>query len=220
MVKMISTEIESFHIIYRNLIKIGKPLDPDFFVSKLTKKGFLKEERILKTPTGPFREYVLHEPKGLQDMIVVSSKGFVIDSRNYSLSIDLIGLAYDLYEEFLGDFIETVVSEILVTIASIFIANQKPRKYIEQFLNTNLLKNLKDSIDTGIKPVSIGFSWGDLKKSGESKSVQILQMPIESAKGARFQLGWQYRSRDFEKGVLFVRNFKEISSKLINVLFY
>ncbi|MCR8487208.1 MAG: hypothetical protein NDP22_02200, partial [Crenarchaeota archaeon] len=98
--------IERVAIIYKHIIRMGPELNFERFRAKLLERKFRESERIIPTPEGPLKEYVMTEPKYLRDVIVVSRKGFVVDSKDLNYALELIALAYDIYENMMRDYVE------------------------------------------------------------------------------------------------------------------
>ncbi len=215
---MSDIEIEKFHMIYKNLIRLGKDLDADSFRASLVSQGFIQEERVVPTPTGPLKEYVLREPRNLRDLIVVSSKGFVVDAWDLERGLDLLMLAYDEYEKILGDLIRHTVVNILGDyIVTVFIGKD-PENVISKFIDNNALTKFRKAMNRDdVNVFSVGLSYGIPKPPHEWVIINLTPIiaPTEINKRGRIQISIRYQGVDSEKGILFLRNIKKIIEKVV-----
>jgi len=200
---------------------MGKDLDADKFRMQLISQGFVADERIVPTPTGPLKEYLLREPKKLRDLIVVSVKGFVVDAWDYESGIDLVGLAYDVYESILGDLIRHTIVDIVGDYILTIILNKDPTKIISRIINKDAVNKLKKSLTRNdVKPFLVGFSWGIPRAPHEWIVTNISPIigPDKLERGGRLRVTIRYRGTDPEKGVLFLREIKKIVEKILTPL--
>lgn len=206
-------------MIYKNLIRLGKDLDADSFRASLVSQGFIQEERVVPTPTGPLKEYVLREPRNLRDLIVVSTKGFVVDAWDLEKGIDLLMLAYDEYERILGDLIRhTLVNIIGDYRITVFIGND-PEEIISRFINNSALSKFRKAMSRDdIKAFSVGLSLGVPRPPHEWIIINLnpLIAPTGISERGRIQIVIRYQGVDSEKGVLFLRNINKFVQKIIN----
>jgi len=208
-------------MIYKNLIRIGKDLNVEQFRSQLVSQGFVQEERVIPTPTGPLKEYLLREPKKLRDLIVVSVKGFVVDAWEFESGIDLVGLAYDTYESILGDLIRHTIVDIIGDYLITVFIGKDPETILSRSISNSVVNRLRKSLKKDdLKPFSIGFSWGIPKPPHEWIIANIAPViePQEVGRKGRIQLSIKYRSVDPDKGVSFLRNIRDTVEKIVKGL--
>lgn len=208
-------------MIYKNLIRIGKELNADEFRAKLVSQGFLQEERVIPTPTGPLKEYVLREPKNLRDLIVVSVKGFVVDARDIENGLDLVGLAYDVYETILGDLMKHTIVDIVADYAITVFIGKNPQDIISNWVKNNVVIKLRKNLKRDdLNPFIVGFSWGIPRAPHEWIVVNVAPViePQEIGKKGRLQLSIKYRGVDPEKGIVFIREIKEVVEKIVSAI--
>jgi len=210
--------IEKFHMIYKNLIQLGKDLDADSFRASLVSQGFVQEERVVPTPTGPLKEYVLREPRNLRDLIVISTKGFVVDAWDLERGLDLLMLAYDEYERILGDLIRHTLVNIIGDYRITVFIGKDPEEIISNFIDKSALNKFRKAMNRDDARVfSVGLSLGIPKPPHEWIIINLtpLMAPTELNKKGRIQISIRYQGVDSEKGILFLRNINKLVEKIV-----
>jgi len=218
-VELLNIEIEKFHMIFKNLIRIGKDLDAERFRAQLLSQGFVQEERVIPTPTGPLKEYLLREPKKLRDLIVVSVKGFVVDAWDLDSGIDLVGLAYDVYETILGDLIKHTIVDIIGNYTATVFIGKDPEKVLSKCVTKDSVIKLRKSLNrSDVKPFMVGFCWGIPRPPHEwiIANITPVMEPTGLGRRGRIQLSIRYQGVDPEKGISFLRNINELIKKIVN----
>lgn len=205
-------------MIYKNLIRLGKDLDADSFRASLVSQGFIQEERVVPTPTGPLKEYVLREPRSLRDLIVISAKGFVVDAWDLERGIDLLMLAYDEYEKILGDLIQHTLVNIIGDYRITVFISEDAEKIISKFIDKKALNKFRAAMSRDdLNAFSLGFSYGIPKPPHEWVIINLTPIiaPTEMNRKGRIQISIRYQGVDSEKGILFLRNIKKVIEKVV-----
>jgi len=213
--------VEKIHIIYKNLIRVGKELDFERFKTELVARGFVPESRVIPTPTGPLKEYLLREPKSLRDLIVVSSKGFVVDAWSYETGLDLISIAYEIYELILGDLIRHTLVDIIGDYQLIILINKRAEEILRKNFNNVTLEKLRGSLGRAdLQPFSIGFTWGKPAPPHEWVVVSVAPAapPGVLPSQERLQLRIQYRHVNPDTAVEFLQKLDEVIEKIVKSL--
>lgn len=205
--------IESIHIIYKHLLTTGT-LDVSVFRDHLISKGFREKTRVIETPAGPLKEYLYLEPSSLQDLIVVSAKGWVVDSRSHRSALNLISLGYDLYEEAMGELASEIVANIVEIITATIILHRSYEDIISSLFSPVAIDVIRKNLNrTDIYPFAATLSMGVPKPPHEWVTISISPAPIPHRKN-RINIQINYRSMDPDKGVLFVRNLPDFLENL------
>jgi len=215
----VKPEIEKIHILYKNLIRVGKELDFERFKGELVARGFVAETRILQTPTGPFKEYLLREPKNLRDLIVVSSKGFVVDAWNYDSALELVSTAYEIYEFILGDLIRHILVDILGDYQLVVLINRNSEEVIGESFNNEKVDRLRKTLNReDLRPFAISFAWGKPVAPHEWVIVSLTPIipPGEIRGSERLQIRIQYRHVNPDTAVEFLHNLQKIIKNILS----
>lgn len=214
-------DVERIHIIYKNLIKMGKELDAEKFRAVLEGKGFKKEERVIPTPTGPLKEYLLRDPRSLRDLIVVSVKGFVVDSWSFTNALDLTNLAYEVYESILGDAISYTLVDIIGLFDAIVLISSDVFELVGKLVNSTYVKKLRNAFNRqDLNPFSAGISIGEPAAPNEWIIMNFIPIPDPNAgrRGRRLKVLIEYRGVDSDKGVEFLHNLSDVIKKAITAI--
>ena len=209
--------VESIHIIYKNLIRIGKELDVDRFKSFFLSKGFKQNERVIPTPTGPLKEYLLIDPENMRDLVVCSVRGFVVDAKDVENAKRLMGLAYESFEEIYGDLFSNLVLDIQV-IVNMIVYFKDGFGLISKAFNNTALESLGSTIgEKKIRPKSIGFNWGSKESlKGETSAIlSPLKGPNNQFIRDRLSITLEHLNQDPDAGADFVNNIEKLVSKVI-----
>ena len=210
--------IENARLVYKNLIRMGPELNFELFKTKLIERKFKPNERIITTPEGPLKEYVMTEPKYLRDLIIVSRKGFVVDSRDMSYVLDLINLAYEIYEETMMDYVEYIQTEIVGIYDLVVLVKNAEEVIYSLYDKTRLLK-MKDRIRIkDFRPFGVAFAYGIPQAPHEFVTINLSPIITPFGKTTRLKLRINYHGMDSEKGIIFVRNLKEFVGRLMSVI--
>jgi len=209
--------IEKSRVVYKNIIKMGPELDFERFKMKLAERRFKQSERIIPTPEGPLKEYVMTEPKYLRDLIIVSRKGFVVDSRDINYALELITLAYDIYENIMRDYVEYIQTDIMGLYEIIVLvknAEEVPSKVIKE----DILSKFDGYLGTDIKPFGVSFYKGIPAAPHEFIVINLAPVLIPFQKSSRLKVNITYRGTDSEKAIRFIRDIPTFIEKLVKVL--
>ena len=212
--------IEKVRILYKNIIRVGKELDAERFRAELESRGFKTETRIVPTPTGPLKEYLLREPKLLRDLIVVSTKGFVIDAHDYESALELISIGYEVYEMILGDLIKHTLVDIIGDYQLIVLINKNSLEIMRKHLDPKLLEKMQKSLKRDIIPFSIGFAWGKPVAPNEWVVVTLAPIiaPSPILESNRLQIRIQYRHVNPDAGVEFLQKLRKIVDNIVKTI--
>ncbi len=210
--------IENARLVYKNLIRMGPELNFELFKTKLIERKFKPNERIITTPEGPLKEYVMTEPKYLRDLIIVSRKGFVVDSRDMSYVLDLINLAYEIYEETMMDYVEYIQTEI-VGIYDLIVLTKNAEEVIFSLHDKAKLFRIREGIKINdFRPFGVTYAYGIPQAPHEFVTINLSPVVLPFGKTARLKIRINYHGMDSEKGIIFVRNLKDFVSRLISTL--
>lgn len=207
-------QIESLHIIYKNLLMTGQ-LDVSTFRTELLNRGFKERTRTIETPEGPLLEYLLYEPTTMRDLVVVSVKGWVVDARSYESALNLIGLCYDLYERTLGELAEEVVVQIVGIIQATLILRRSCKDVLSSLFSSTALELLGKSVGrTDVMPFGATIAWGIPRPPHEFVTVSLAPPPGPIPRPNRVHVIINYRGVNPDQGVVFVRNLPDLLRKL------
>lgn len=210
--------IEKVRIIYKNLIRMGPELNFEVFKVKLLERGFKTRERIVPSPEGPLKEYVLTEPKYLRDLIIVSRKGFVVDSRDLNYSLDLINLAYEIYEETMMDYVEYIQTEI-VGLYELIVLMKNADRIISILHNKDKFRRIKELIGVkDLRPLGVAYAYGIPSAPHEFVVINMASIATQFGASSRIKVAINYHGVDPEKGVIFVRNLDKFISKIMSAI--
>ena len=192
-------------------------MNVDKFRSFFIERGFKQNERIIPTPTGPLKEFLLRDPKTMRDLVVCSVKGFVVDSREKSNAKRLMGLAYDAFEMVYGESYQTLILNIHV-IANIVAFVKNGLKLLSSTLEKDRLNKVKKILkapDLIIR--SLGVRWGS--RDSETGETNIVISPLLTPDGRivkdRFTVTIEHFGSDIDNGVSFVEGIEELAKKFI-----
>ena len=213
--------IESIHIIYKNLIKIGKELNVEEFRKYFLEKGFVQKERVIPTPQGPLKEFLLLDPSNMRDLVVCSVKGFVVDAKETENTKRLMNLAYEIFESLYGDLFTSLVYDIQVLVQTL-IYMKDGATILNKMINLRTLKTLSDLTGSrNVRPGPVGFSWGTI--NGPSGFTNITFNPLRSVDSNpirdRISLNIEHFDRDPDRGVEFVDNLEKMLKKILKGLY-
>ena len=210
--------IEKARLIYKNLIRMGPELNFELFRTKLLQRKFKSNERIINTPEGPLKEYVLTEPKYLRDLIIVSRKGFVVDSKDISYILDLINLAYEIYEETMIDYVEYIQTEI-AGIYDLIVIVKNAEEVIYSLHDKQKLINIKEKINIkDLRPFGVAYAYGVPQAPHEFVTINLSPIIAPFGKTSRLKIVINYHGMDSEKGIIFLRNLKDMVNNLISTI--
>lgn len=215
---MVSVVIEKVRIIYKNLIRMGPELNFEVFKARLLERKFRAQERIVPSPEGPLKEYVLTEPKYLRDLVIVSRKGFVVDSRDLNYSLDLINLAYEIYEETMMDYVEYIQTEI-AGLYELIVLMKNADKIIMGLHNADKFKKIKEQVGVkDMRPFGVTYAYGVPSAPHEFVVINMVPVATQFGGSSRIKVVINYHGVDPEKGVIFVRNLSEFISKIMSAI--
>ena len=213
--------VESIHVIYKNLINVGKELDVDRFREFFISKGFVQNERVIPTPAGPLKEYLLRDPQNMRDLVVCSVKGFVVDSKDIENTKRLMALSYEIFESIYGDLFTSLVLDIQILVrALVFVKDGY--KILLKSMNLNTLKKIGEIIgEKNLKPRTIGFYWGSKSSPLGWTAIQI--KPLETHRAEvikdRLTLVIEHFHTDPDLGAEFIASLDKFLKKLIKAFF-
>jgi len=209
--------IESIHIIYKNLVRVGKELDVERFRKFFIERGFKQNERIVPTPTGPLKEYLLLDPINMRDLVVCSIKGFVVDSKDFENVKRLMALAYEIFEEIYGDLFSSLILDIQALIRAL-IYLKDGYSFLLKLIDLKKLEKISKKLGgQRVRPKLLGFSWGSKNSPTGHISMQI--QPLETANGEvikdRLILSLEYRQTDPDIGAEFINKLEKFLKKIV-----
>lgn len=213
--------IESIHIIYKNLIKIGKELNVEEFRKYFIEKGFVQKERVIPTPQGPLKEFLLLDPNNMRDLVVCSVKGFVVDAKEIDNTKRLMGLAYEIFESIYGDLFTSLVYDIQVLVQTL-VYMRDGALILNKMINLKALKTISDITGSkNVRPGPIGFSWGNV--NGPSGFTNFTLNSLRAADSNpirdRISLNIEHFDRDPDRGVEFVNGLEKMLKKILKGLY-
>jgi len=212
--------IESIHIIYKNLIRIGKELDVERFKSFFLSRGFKQNERIIPTPAGPLKEYLLIDPENMRDLVVCSVKGFVVDAKEMENAKRLMGLSYDSFESIYGELFPNLVLDIQV-IVNMVVYYRDGFTLITRAINQRALESIGSALgEKKIRPKSIGFNWGSKESLNGETSIIISPLKGPNNQFIRDRLSFtvEHLNQDPDAGAEFVNNIENLVNKMLRGL--
>ncbi len=210
--------IEKVRLIFKNIIKMGPELNFELFKVKLVERKFQVKERIVPTPEGPLKEYVLTEPKFLRDLIIVSRKGFVVDSRDLNYALDLINMAYEIYEETMMDYVEYIQTEIVGIYELIVLVKEAEKVIYSLHDNTKILR-MRDSMKIrDLRPFGVSYAYGVPQAPHEFVIINVAPIIMPFGKASRLKININYHGVDPEKGVRFVRSLGDFVRKFVGAI--
>jgi len=208
--------IEKSRIIYKNIIKMGPDLDFERFKAKLAERKFRLSERIVPTPEGPLKEYVMTEPKYLRDLIIVSRKGFVVDSRDLNYSLELITLAYAIYEDIMKDYVEYIQTDI-VGLYEIIVLVKDAENIVSSAMEGSILNRIGSYLGKDFKPFGVSLYRGIPTAPHEFVVINLAPLLIPFQKSSRLKVNISYRGTDSEKALRFIRDIPALIEKLVKI---
>jgi len=210
--------IEKARLIFKNLIRMGPDLNFELFKAKLLERKFRLNERIVPTPEGPLKEYVLTEPRYLRDLIIVSRKGFVVDSRDLNYVLDLINIAYEIYEEAMMDYVEYIQTEI-VGIYELVALVRDAEAIIAGLHDRSRFSRVRRLLGIGsLRPFGVAYAYGVPKAPHEFVVVNMVPIVQPFGKSTRVKIGVNYHGVDPEKGIRFLRGLGGFVERLIKAV--
>lgn len=212
------SKIESLHVIYKNLIAVGREMDVDKFRGFFVDRGFTLGERVIPTPTGPLKEFLLRDPRTMRDLVVCSVRGFVVDSRDYENARRLLDLAYDAFEYVYGDDYKTLVLNIQVLVNILAYIKDGDNKLMGLVDRDKMSSLMKRFGRRGVYLKVIGFRWGE--RSSEEGEVSVSIGPVFDPTGKRvldrFNLTLEYLGQNPDKGIEFFGKVRENAMSFID----
>ena len=209
--------IEKSRIIFKNIIRMGPELDFEKFKAKLLERRFKPNERIVPTPEGPLKEYVMTEPKYLRDLIIISRKGFVVDSRDINYALELIALAYDLYENIMRDYVEYIQVDIM-GLYELIVLLRNAENLARRIFRKDIVADVNRELGNDLKPFGLSFCKGVPAAPHEFVVINLVPVLIPYRESSRLKVNVSYRGTDSEKAVRFLRDMPSIIEKLVKVL--
>lgn len=192
-------------------------MNVDKFRSFFLERGFTQNERVIPTPTGPLKEFLLRDPKTMRDLVVCSVKGFVVDSRDKANAKRLMDLAYDAFEMVYGESYQTLILNIHV-ISNLVVFLKNGLKILASTIEKDRLGRVKKILgapDLIIR--SFGVRWGSREK--EEGETNMVISPLLTPDGRlvkdRFTVTIEYFGSDIDKGVSFINGIDVLAKKFI-----
>lgn len=212
--------LESIHIIYKNLVSVGKEMDVDKFRRFFIERGFSQGERVIPTPAGPLKEFLLRDPKTMRDLVVCSVKGFVVDARDKENAKRLMDLAYDAFEIVYGESFQTLILNIQVISNIIMFVKDGMRGLLSAVDKGKLDKLRKLLKAQNLHVRTIGVRWGS--RSSKQGETSVVISPLIAPDGRvvkdRFTITIEYFGNDSDEGILFVDKLEELAKKVALLL--
>ncbi len=209
--------IESIHIIYKNLIRIGKELDVAKFKAFFLERGFKQNERVIPTPTGPLKEYLLLDPENMRNLVVCSVRGFVVDAKDLESTKKLMGLSYEAFEGLYGELFNNLVLDIQVIVNALVYMKDGYRLLFKPLKQDAVLSLSKALGEKNIKPKTIGFTWGS--KDNPSGETSLIINPLKGPSGQlisdRLSVTIEHLNQDPDIGADFVNNIERLIKKAL-----
>lgn len=210
--------IEKVRIIFKNIIKMGPDLNFELFKAKLLERKFRQNERIVPTPEGPLKEYVMTEPKYMRDLIIVSRKGFVVDSRDINYALDLISLANEIFEEVMMDYVEYIQLDV-VGIYDLTLLVKDAESIIKGIIRKDVVARLQEEFKKrDLRPVGTVFAYGVPQPPNEFVVINLSVVEVPYAKSNRIKMLINYHGVDTDKGIIFIRDLPKFAERIIKRL--
>jgi len=212
--------VESVHIIFKHLIKIGPPIPVQIFIDKLSNLGFSYTTRKLMVPPPPqpvpqppseLVEYLFRRPSDATSLIVVSEKGFVVDTRSVQTALDYFWTSYGILREGLKERFRTIVPQMQLLANIQVYSGINPSKMIQGMLTPKLLK--KPIMKTMLSPLAVEL-WTGIPKDGVEWYIVRLE-PFKGDPYRRILMRITYKHRNVEESVDFLENLEKYSIALL-----
>jgi hypothetical protein len=195
-------------------------LDVERFRSFFIEKGFVQKDRVIPTPQGPLKEYLLYDPSNMRDLIVCSVKGFVVDAKNIENAQKLMSLAYEIFEQIYGDLFLKLVFDIQLIVKTLIYVKDG-YLILTKTIDSNALKKMTKLVGSkNVSPNVIGFSWG--KRNSPTGHTSINIAPLKSIEAEplmdRLSVTIEHLDTDPDRGVEFVNKLEKFLKEIIRGL--
>ncbi|MHA1721540.1 MAG: hypothetical protein ACTSXW_00510 [Candidatus Baldrarchaeia archaeon] len=218
---MVRIFVESAHVIFKHLVKVGPSIPVQAFIDRLSNLGFSYTTRKLMVPPLPqpvpqppseLVEYLFKRPSDATSLIVVSEKGFVVDTRSIQTALDLFWTSHGILRESLKERFRTIVPQIQLLATIQIYSEISPLKIIQDMLTPRLLKG-KVVMKKPLSPMAIELWTGIPKDEGEWYIVRL--EPFKGDPFRRMLMRITYKHQNVEEAVDFLEKLESYSTNFL-----
>ncbi|MHA1834050.1 MAG: hypothetical protein ACTSV7_08670 [Candidatus Baldrarchaeia archaeon] len=218
---MVRIFVEGIHVIFKHLVKVGPSIPVQAFIDKLSNLGFSYTTRKLMVPPLPqpvpqppseLVEYLFKRPSDATSLIVVSEKGFVVDTRSVQTALDLFWTSHGILRESLKERFKTIVPQMQLLATIQIYSEISPLKMIQDMLTPRLLKK-KITMKKVLSPMAIEL-WTGIPKD-ESEWYIVRLEPFKGDPFRRMLMRITYKHQSVEEAVDFLERLETHSINLL-----
>jgi len=162
-------------------------------------------------PPGELVEYLFRRPADATSLIVVSEKGFVVDTRSVQTALDYFWTSYGILRESLKERFRTIVPQMQLLANIQVYSGINPSKMIQGMLTPKLLK--KTVMKTMLSPLAIEL-WTGMPKDGVEWYIVRLE-PFKGDPYRRILMRITYKHQNVEESVDFLEKLEKYSITLL-----